>query len=254
MLTEELVKKRLEEVNAQYEQALRQLAGLNNTIINLQKYASHLISVGDFSARPQRLSNEAWRKRASEMIKELIKVDKKNYPTFNSVLVPIYIQLRNVYGVVLDQLRKDFRYNNDTLRYPSAFEAISDDDMIRSIFDSLLIGLFPDDYFKDEVLDYIERSENGEEVVLADTPEEIILKVIAPLAIKRNDESYGYIETFELVCAHMQCSWGNLQTRYMNKNNVKEPPSKAAIITSNANVLRKFKKTICVLLEDDEDL
>ena len=122
------------------------------------------------------------------------------------------------------------------------------------IFDSLLIGLFPDDYFKDEVLDYIERSENGEEVVLADTPEEIILKVIAPLAIKRNDESYGYIETFELVCAHMQCSWGNLQTRYMNKNNVKEPPSKAAIITSNANVLRKFKKTICVLLEDDEDL
>ena len=37
MLTEELVKKRLEEVNAQYEQALRQLAGLNNTIINLQK-------------------------------------------------------------------------------------------------------------------------------------------------------------------------------------------------------------------------
>jgi len=109
MLTEELVKKRLEEVNAQYEQALRQLAGLNNTIINLQKYASHLISVGDFSARPQRLSNEAWRKRASEMIKELIKVDKKNYPTFNSVLVPIYIQLRNVYGVVLDQLRKDFR-------------------------------------------------------------------------------------------------------------------------------------------------
>lgn len=100
----------------------------------------------------------------------------------------------------------------------------------------------------------IERSENGEEVVLADTPEEIILKVIAPLAIKRNDESYGYIEAFELVCAHMQCSWGNLQTRYMNKNNVKEPPSKAAIITSNANVLRKFKKTVCVLLEDDEDL
>ena len=151
------------------------------------------------------------------------KVDKKNYPTFNSVLVPIYIQLRNVYEVVLDQLRKDFRYNNDTLRYPSAFEAISDDGMIRSIFDSLLIGLFPDDYFKDEVLDYIERSENGEEVVLADTPEEIILKIIAPLAIKRNDESYGYIETFELVCAHMQCSWGNLQIRYMNKTMSKNP-------------------------------
>ena len=255
MLTEELVNRRLREVNAQYEQALRQLAGLNNTIINLQKYASHLISVGDFSARPQRLSNEAWRKRASEMIKELIKVDKKNYPTFNSVLVPIYIQLRNVYGVVLDQLRKDFRYNNDTLRYPSAFEAISDNDMIRNIFDSLLIGLFPDNYIVDEALNCIERGENNEEAVLDEPPaEEMILRIIAPLAIKRKDKSYGYIETFELVCANMKCSWGNLQTRYMGKNNIEDPPSKVAIITSNANVLKKFKKTICALLEGDEDL
>lgn len=254
MLTEDLVNKRLKELDAQYEQALRQLAGLNRTMCDLKKYASHLISVGDFSARPQRISNEAWRKRSSEMIKELIKVDRKNYPTFNSVLVPIYIQLRNVYGVVLDQLRKDFRYNNDTLRYPSAFEAISDDDMIRSIFDSLLIGLFPEGYFNDEVLEYIERSENGEEISLDKQPEETIIKIIAPLAIKRNDNSYSYQETFEMICNCMDCSWGNLQTRYINKNNVNEPPSKAAIITSNANVLRKFKKTLSALLEDDEDL
>lgn len=250
MLTKEVVDQRLKEVDAQYEQALRQLAGLNNTIINLHKYANHLINVGGFSARPKRLSNEAWRKRASEMIKELIKVDRKNYPTFNSVLVPIYIQLRNVYGVVLDQLRKDFRYNNNTLRYPSAFEAISDDDTVRSIFDSLLIDLFPENYFVDEVLDYIERGENGEEIALDEPPEEIILKIIAPLAAKRNDESYGYVETYKLVCDNMPCSWKNLQTRYMSKNNVKEPPSKVAIITSNANVLRKFKKTVCALLED----
>lgn len=254
MLTEELVMQRLKDVNEQYELALKQLAGLNNTIVNLQKYANHLISVGDFSSRPQRISNEAWRNRASEMVKELIKVDKKNYPTFNSVLVPIYTQLRNVYGVVLDQLRKDFRYKYDTLRYPSAFEAISDDDMVRGIFDSLLIGLFPDNYFVDDVLDFIERSDNGEEATLDESPEEIVLKVIAPLAIKRNDNSYRYIETFELLCSRVDCSWGNLQTRYMNKNNVDEPPSKAAIIASNANVLRKFKKTVCALLEDDEDL
>ncbi len=254
MITEDIIGQSLKEVNAQYEQAIRQLAGLNRTIQNLQKYASHLINVGDFSVKPHRISNEAWRKRASEMIKELIKLNKKDYPTFNSVLVPIYIQLRNVYGVVLDQLRKDYRYNNDTLRYPSAFESISDDDMVRSIFDSLLVGLFPEDYFKDEALERIERGDNYEEIIVDDPPEEVILKIIAPLAVKRNDNSYGYIDTFKFVCNHMKCSWGNLQTRYINRNDVSEPPSKAVIIASNISVQKKFIKTVRALLADNNDL
>lgn len=253
MLDEELINKQIKELDAQYEQALRQLAGLASTIRDLKKYAGHLINTGDFSVKPQRMSNEAWRGRASELVKELIRVDKKTYPTFNSVLKPIYIQLRNVYGVVLDQLRKDFRYNNDTLRYPSAFEAISDDDVVRELFDSILLGLFPDDYFEDEVLLAIENGEDTE-LVEVEKPEEIILKIIAPLAIKRNDDSYGYVDTFNWVCDQLDCSWGNLQTRYMNKNNLTETPSKLTIIVSNANVLRKFKKTVRVALDDRTDL
>lgn len=120
MFNEELIKKRIKELDNQYEQALRQLAGLEKTIRDLKRYASNLVSTGDFTEKPTRMSNEAWQKRASETIKELMKTDKKNYPTFNSVLVPIYIRLRNVYGVVLDQLRKDFKYKYDTLCYPSA--------------------------------------------------------------------------------------------------------------------------------------
>lgn len=213
---DKVITRRLNEIDNQYRQAVRQLEGLNNTIISLQKYASHLIDTGDFSSAPQRLSNEAWRKRASEMVKELIKIDRNNYSSFNSVLVPIYIELRNVYGVVLDQLRKDFRYNNNTLRYPSAFEAISDDTMIRDIFDSLLIGLFPDGYFTDDVLNFIERRENGEVATLDKSA----------LAIKRDDESQGHSNSFEFVCSHMNCSWGNFKTRYMNKNKVEKPQQK----------------------------
>lgn len=41
---------------------------------------------------------------------------------------------------------------------------------------------------------------------------------------------------------------------YMKKNNLTEPPSKLTIIISNANVLRKFKKIIRVMLEDCKDL
>ncbi len=140
-------------------------------------------------------------------------------------------------------------------RYSSAFEAISDDDMVRSIFDSLLVGLFPDDYFKDEALECIERGDNYEETTTVDEPpEEIILKIIAPLAVKRNDNSYGYIDTFKFACDHMKCSWGNLQTRYVNRNDVSEPPSKAVIIASNASVQKKLIKTVRSLLADNNDL
>lgn len=252
MLNEELINSRIKELDAQYEQALRQLAGIANTIRELKKYASHLVNTGDFSEKPQRMSNEAWRRRASELVKELMRVDKRTYPTFNSVLRPIYIQLRNVYGVVFDQLRKDFRYNNDTLRYPSAFEAISDDEVVRELFDSILLSLFPDNYFEDEV---IRQIESGDEVAcVEEKPEEIILKIIAPLAIRRCDDSYGYVDTFNWICDQLDCSWGNLQTRYMHRNNLEEVPSKLTIIVSNANVLRKFKKTVRVALDDEADL
>lgn len=251
MVSEELINKRIRELDAQYEFAVKQVAGLESAICDLKRYASYVIKTGDFSTYPNRISGDAWRRRISEMIKELMKVDKKQYPSVNSVLHTIYIQLRNVYGVVLEQLRRDFRYKFDTLRYPTAFEAISEDDTVRSIFESILFGLFPDEYFKDEVLECIE---GGGSIESETKPEEVILQLLVPLAVKRRDNSFGYAETFNLVCNSMDCSWGNLQTRYMNKHNLDDAPSKAILIVENANVLRKFKKTVRVLLDEGTGL
>lgn len=247
MFTEDLINRRIKELDTQYEQALKQLAGLENAICELKKYAGYIIKTGDFSTQPNRISGEAWMKRTTEMIKELMRVDKKHYPSFNSVVAPIYIKLRNVYGIVLEQLRKDFRYKFDTLRSPSAFEAISEDDMVRSIFESILMGMFPEEYFHDEVLDIIE---GGGSIECIRKPEEVILQILAPLAIQRRDDSFGYADTFNTVCNRMDCCWGNLQTRYVNKHNSEDIPSKTVIIVENANVLRKFKKTVRVLLEE----
>ena len=243
-----LIEERIKELNLQYEEAERRLSALRNTIETISGCAAHILNTGDFDSKPPIMSGSKWMKRASEMIKELIRVDKKTYPSFNSVLSPIYIKLRNSYGIVLDQLRKDFRYNNDTLRYPSAFEAISDDNVVRSIFDSLLISLFPDEYFKDDVIKIIE--EGGTIDRVEDSPEEAVVKIIAPLAEKMNDSSDGCIDTFNEVCSNMNCSWGNLETRYMNKNNLNEAPSRLTIIVSNPSVLRKMKKTVCAMLDD----
>lgn len=238
--------KRLREIKAQFQQAERQLQGLRRTIENLDTY----IKTDKPDAPPFRMSNAAWRKRTSEMIRELVKTDKESYPTFNSVLVPIYIKLRDVYGIVLEQMRKDYIYKYDTLRYPSAFEVISDDDVVRGIFESLLLSMFPTVYFSDEAF---LLSEQGDIDHIADMQrtkqEQAIMHKIVPLAIKKNDESHEYMNTFEEICSQMDCSWHNLQVRYMHKHKLDCLPSKLTVIAANDTVRRKFQKTIRVLLE-----
>lgn len=246
MYSDDLLTQKIKELNTLYSETEKQLFGIRDYMNDINRYAKHLFKTGDFPDEPHRLSNDAWRKRASEMIKELMKVEKAKYPSFNSVLIPIYIKLRDVYGVVLEQLRKDFRNKYDTLRYPSAFEAISGDDTVRDIFDSILIGLFPDDYFIDETLEIIER---GEAVACNNSPDEVLKEIISPLALKNHDDSFGYSKTFEFVCENMECSWNNLQTRYKNKNHTENEPSKLTIIITNEAVFRKFKKTVRDMLE-----
>lgn len=98
--------------------------------------------------------------------------------------------------------------------------------MIRDIFNSLLISLFPDGYFTDDVLSFIERRENGEVATLDKSARDAIVEIITPLTIKCGDKSQGHSNAFEIVCSHMNCSWSNLKTRYMNKNKVEKPQQK----------------------------
>ncbi|MEE1503635.1 MAG: hypothetical protein UGF89_05230, partial [Acutalibacteraceae bacterium] len=57
----------------------------------------------------EELANQ--RQRTFEPAKKLIEVGSKIHSILNSILIPLYIQLRNSYGVVLYQLHKDFQYN-----------------------------------------------------------------------------------------------------------------------------------------------
>lgn len=251
MSVEDVARTRAVEINRQYERAARQLSMANETIRELNAYVNRLTNTKDFTDDTIRMTNEDWMSRASEMIKELMVVDGINYPTFKSVLLPIYTKLKNVYGIVLDQLRKEYRYNNNTLRYPSAFEAISDNDTVRSIFDSLLIELFPEEYFYDEVVECVEGRHEYDPKQDINNP---ILRMIEPLANKMGDNTQCYTSTIAAVLNNMDCSWGNLQTRYMNKHGVSSPPTKLEIILDNHHVMKKFKNTILTMLEGYSDL
>lgn len=152
--------------------------------------------------------------------------------------------MRNVYGIVIEQLRKEYRdkYGRDSL--PEALEAISEDKTSRDLFETILRGLFPKGYWnhEDDTAD-----DNYNE---CKTQEEIVRDLIKPLAEKYNDLSKGYNKTLRVVYKRMDCSWSNLQTRYKNNNNLKTIPQKMTIVINNQSVFRKFKKCVNELLDE----
>lgn len=50
----------------------------------------------------------SWQTDMKNIAYELIHINKKEFPTYNSVLKAVYLKMRNVYGIVLDQLRKEY--------------------------------------------------------------------------------------------------------------------------------------------------
>lgn len=251
MTEKEMLEKRVQMLVENLERAEKQLRGLRKTVADVASYASHVLYTKAYEKEVPRLSNKAWQERAMDLVRDLVKCDRKQYPNVDVVLATVYRILRDEYGVVIKQIRKDYQRNNDILRTPTVFEAISDDDTVRDIFDAVLKDLFPDEYFEDRALTMaydthfsvagkdIHKKTRGRK---KEDPKDVIDKVIKPIAIRNRDESFGFSETFERVCNATPCSWHNLQVRLQKKNGCKDLPTKIKVLEENPAALREFKK------------
>lgn len=76
------------------------------------------------------------------------------------------------------------------------------------------------------------------------SPEDIIRETIEPLAKLLNDNSKGYNCTFRKVYSAMDVSWSHRQSRYKNKHNNKNKPSKLKLITEDSKLLKMFISTV----------
>lgn len=191
-----------------------------------------------------------WQTDMKNVVYELIGMDKETFPTYNAVLKAVYLKMRDNYGIVIDQIRKEYRDRYGLDYFPDAMEAIADDSVSRQIFETILRSFFPDDYWshRDGVLD----AECKKVKCVEKTTEDEIREIIRPLAEKYNDISKGWNMTFQIVYKNMDCSWSRLQIRYRKANNLKANPRKLTIVANNPAVFRKFKKTVHELLDKED--
>ena len=186
----------------------------------------------------------SWQSDMKNLVYELMKIDNDSFPTYNSVLKRVCLKLRDVYGIVIDQLRKEYKSKYGVDRASDVLEIISESNTEKDLFESVLRSLFPAGYWHHEdgvaCADY--STEKAREVV--------VRELIEPLAKKYNDSSKGYNKTFREVYKNMDCAWGNLQTRYKRVNRLKANPQKFTIVVNNPTVFKKFKRTVGELLDE----
>lgn len=245
-----VVKETLQEMFAEFENTFeKSMSNKMNVMSNSFLYISKMLEDSGVMSANIDKDKLSWQTDMQNIIYELIQINKTEFPTCNSVIKAIYIKMRNVYGIVLDQLRKEYRDRYGLDYYPNALEAVADDEVARKVFESILRDLFPDNYwsYKVGVVDDTYTREP------AQTQEDIVRSIIKPLAEKYDDKSKGYNRTFRIVYQKMDCAWSNLQTRYKKNNNLKTTPQKLTIVINNPRVFREFKKCVRELLDEVND-
>lgn len=176
-----------------------------------------------------------WKKEMLSKTKEAVKVDPERFESPKDVLREVYVKMRNVYGIVWEQVLKDYKEKYDLDEQVKKTDAISDNEQLKSIFEGILFDL-------------------AQPTPVAAAPESSglnpVQEAILPLIQKRNDKSLNSNWTYQAVYKRMDISWSNRLTRYRKSHHMTANPKKTVLIQSDENLLKIFKDTIKKMMQE----
>jgi hypothetical protein len=221
----------------------RNMNMIYNAFIGVQKALPQIASIQSIS-----FGDKEWKQKQFNTINELLK-ECPEYKKCNLVLRKIYSKMRNQYGVVFEQEYKDYCKRHNVSGHIPVIEVVSDKEMLRSIFSSILDDLFvlPKEIIKKSKRQSIKSNINN----VVDN--NWLREPLKPLIKKYNDNSAHSNMTFRRVykeMANMGVCWHNRQVRYKNKYNLKNYPLKSKLIRNNHALYDIFYKAIENLLTE----
>lgn len=201
----------------------------------------------EISQYEAQFDNKEWKDNVYSIVKQICDADPYTYPITNSDFINskvclrrIYAQMRDIYGFVEQQERKEYmkRHNSSTSNI-STIELVADNSQWKDIFNNLL----------QEKLESI-TDVQAEQPCLSYSVQRYayLTDIIKPLAEKYHDDSKGYSATYRRVYKQMGCDFKRLLSRYRNVHNLKNKPSKRKLISERPDLERRFKKAVDFLL------
>jgi prophage antirepressor-like protein len=224
-----------------FEETLKQLIGITekfnkrqNDVENSLLYIKQLLEKQGVSNAPipQPIpKNSEWKTQAVLNVKELLSKNPSKYKSFNNILSKIYIQMRNVYGVVFEQEQKDYNDQYNTTGRQTGLTIVDNNEQLKSLFNNLLS-------------DMIEESNKIAKI-------DVIKESVKPLAEKYNDKSLGKGLTLRKVYAHMNSNWYYYNKKYKLSTGKTTKPTKLKLIEGSDRLTNKFYKSVKALLETE---
>lgn len=213
---------------------------IHNAFVGVQKAlpATQATATNTTVSQTVSFGDEEWKAKQFVAMKSLIK-ERPEYKKVNVVLRKVYAKMRNVYGIVFEQEHKDYCERHNTSGHISTIEVVSDKEMLRSLFSSILADMFHPNTITPE-----------HRQAMTNTVIDPVRETIKPLIEKRHDISKGGNNTFRKVYSAMDVSWNIRKSRYRNAHNLKNYPSKMTVVKSNPKLLKMFCDTVNQMLAE----
>lgn len=226
------------------ERQARQYRELNNSFLALFKLLEGKFpQLEDSNSIPTDMelptviaSNERgeWKEELYSLARKVYLHNPASYTGVADVLSNLYLQLRNIYGFVIQEAKNRYRENHPGIGKIYTADVVGADEQLRNIALNLLR----------------DASETCSEVKVSPLDE-----IIRPLIEKRQDRSPHGTATYRKVYSRMDVDWGNRETRYRNKLGLSDQAlvRKAQLVCNSESMLQAFTAAVKELMEENCD-
>lgn len=249
----------------------KQLETINNIINSIETTTTKPKAV----KRVKEISSP-WFDQTMQRINRIISADRYSYPNVDKVVSTVCIELRRSYGIVIEQLKKEFKSSYGY--YPDTLHAIAEYKIPREIFTSLLTdmesavcsnkrirlnrsctftvkgncyymivteggkqrwlstGKRVDTATADEINRILETTVIANNIELFKDFHENIINI-------KSHKNIDSVTAITLTLDAMECDWDNLTTRFKNKYNTMRTPTRVEILINSPSLKKKFRLT-----------
>lgn len=183
-----------------------------------------------------------WKMDMRKRVGALSKSYPELYADFNTVLRKVYLKMRDVYGIVMEQYAKEQRIDNRVGRV-TYLEIISENEKLRSIFEPILSNMEEDSRKE------MERRRLTAEAEMGKSRQEIA----QPLIEAKGDKSAFGCSTYISVHARMKrngVKFAEYAERYKKEHNLKRAVKNGELIDNIPELKREFARAVAELLAE----
>ncbi len=199
-----------------------------------------------------------WRDDITNKIYYYISLNPKRYngkshKQVTGVLRQIYRRLKELYGFVSEQLRKEY-YRKYETAVISTLELIYLNDTWRSLFEHVLDDMIQTSFPAEEIETANDNPDFENPKITPVTNHSKMTEAVLALAETTGDTTAHYYKTYERIYNTMRSeqSWKNLMTRFKKSKNLSMAPSKSKLVQSSDKLTKQFVKTAKHILSEEQ--